>query len=209
VPDTLRVLLVGDDPLARSALAALLAHDAGLTLSGQGAPGEANALQQALDPDVILWDVGLARSSDDEHPDLALAAGAPLLALVAGAGQVAEARLLGARGILRRDSPAPRLLTAIRAVAEGLSVFDDASTGALQRPAGTRDPREPVEPLTPREHEVLQLLGSGHSNKEIAQRLSISEHTAKFHVAKLLQKLGAESRSEAVFIGARLGLLLM
>jgi DNA-binding NarL/FixJ family response regulator len=78
----------------------------------------------------------------------------------------------------------------------------------LLRPVAA-EPRALVEPLTPREQEVLQLLASGLSNKEIAQRLAISEHTAKFHVAKLLQKLGAESRSEAVFLAARMGLLVV
>lgn len=208
MPDSLRVLLLGDDPLARSALTALFAHDAELTLVGQGGPGEGASLAQALDPDVILWDMGLARAPDDERAEAAPAFDAPLLALVAGEAQVGEARTSGARGILRRDAEAPRLLAALRAVVQGLSVFDEASSGALLRPAA-RDPLEPIEPLTPRELEVLQLLAAGQSNKQIAQRLSISEHTAKFHVAKLLQKLGAASRSEAVFIGARLGLLLL
>lgn len=206
--EALRVLLLGEDPLARAGLAVLVAHGAELLLVGQGGPHEGTALARALDPDVILWDVGLARPSEDDRAEASLAFDAPLVALVAGEAQVAEARTAGARGILRRDAEAPRLLAALRAVVQGLSVFDEASTGALLRPAA-RDPREPIEPLTPREQEVLQLLAAGQSNKQIAQRLSISEHTAKFHVAKLLQKLGAQTRSEAVFIGARLGLLLL
>jgi two-component system, NarL family, nitrate/nitrite response regulator NarL len=200
----LRLLLIGDDPLARSALAALLAEDGELLLVGQATSAEAAPLP-ALDPDVTLWDMGLPREKDDA----ARRGGfdGPLVALVAAPAQVAEARAAGARGILRRDTDAPRLLAALRAVAAGLVVLDDASSSAL-RPL-PREPRGAAEALTPREQEVLQLMASGLSNKEIARRLAISEHTAKFHVAKLLQKLGAESRSEAVFVAARLGLLLV
>lgn len=207
-PEPLRVLLLGDDPLARSALAALLAHDAELILVGQGGPREGASLARDLDPDVILWDMGWAPAFDDDDSQVPLGLDAPLLALVAGEARAAEARVSGARGVVRRDTQEPRLFAALHAVAQGLSVFDEAATAALLRPRA-REPREPIEPLTPREQEVLQLLSAGRSNKQIAQQLSISEHTAKFHVARLVQKLGAETRSEAVFIGARLGLLLL
>ena len=68
---------------------------------------------------------------------------------------------------------------------------------------------ELIEPLTPRESEVLQMLASGLANKEIATRLAISEHTVKFHVASILGKLGAASRTEAVTLGIRRGLVLL
>ena len=202
----MRLLLVGDDPLARSALAALVAEDSRILLVGQAAPAEAASLLQALDPDVVLWDVGLEHERDADAP--LFGAEWPLVALVAGETQVALARAAGARGILRRDLDAPRLLAALHGAALGLVVYDDAAAASLLRPAALL-PRALVEPLTPREQEVLQLLASGLSNKAIAQRLAISEHTAKFHVAKLLQKLGALSRSEAVFLGARMGLLVV
>jgi DNA-binding NarL/FixJ family response regulator len=201
-----RLLLVGDDPLARSALAALVAEDARILLVGQAAPADAASLLPALDPDVVLWDVGLPHERDADAPFSG--AERPLLALVAGEAQVALARAAGARGILRRDLDAPRLSAALHGVAQGLLVYDDAAAASLLRPAAP-EPRGSSEPLTPREQEVLQLLAAGLSNKEIARRLEISEHTAKFHVAKLLQKLGALSRSEAVFLGARMGLLVV
>jgi len=201
-----RLLLVGDDPLARSALAALVAEDSRILLVGQAAPTEAVALVHALDPDVVLWDVGLEHDGDADAP--LSGAERPLVALVAGEAQIALARAAGARGILRRDLDAPRLLAALHGAALGLVVYDEAAAASLLRPAAL-EPRALVEPLTPREQEVLQLLASGLSNKAIAQRLAISEHTAKFHVAKLLQKLGALSRSEAVFLGARMGLLVV
>ena len=91
--------------------------------------------------------------------------------------------------------------------AEDLLVVERAlSDGALRtRPAA----EALVEPLTPRELEVLQLLGHGLSNRALAARLHISEHTAKFHVNAILGKLGAQTRAEAVAQGVRLGLLLL
>jgi DNA-binding NarL/FixJ family response regulator len=73
----------------------------------------------------------------------------------------------------------------------------------------SRLPADLAEPLTPREKEVLQMLASGLANKEIASRLAISEHTVKFHVASILGKFGAGSRTEAVAIGIRSGLVLL
>jgi DNA-binding NarL/FixJ family response regulator len=113
----------------------------------------------------------------------------------------------GASGVLGRDADADRLAAAARAAAEDLLVVERAlSEGALRiRPAA----ETLVEPLTPRELEVLQLLGQGLSNRALAERLHISEHTAKFHVNAILGKLGAQSRAEAVAQGVRLGLLLL
>jgi DNA-binding NarL/FixJ family response regulator len=199
--DPIRLLLLSADPLARNGLLALVASEA-VTVVGEGAPEEASTLCAALDPDVVLWDMGVAASPDEAVPP----ADVPLLALVADDEQAASARAAGARGILQRDAGAARLVAAVRAVAAGLTVLDEPSAAALLRPAAA--PAGPIEPLTPREQEVLQLLAEGLSNKQIASRLGISEHTAKFHVAKLLQKLGVESRSEAVFVGVRLGLLV-
>lgn len=203
--DPVRLLLLSADPLARSGLAALVVGEA-LTVVGEGPPDEASALAASFDPDVVIWDLGLARNADDGRAGPPAAA-VPLLALVADDEQAAQARAAGARGILQRDSGPAHLAAAIRAVAAGLTVLDEPNAAALIRPAAA--PAGTIEPLTPREQGVLQLLAEGLSNKEIALRLGISEHTAKFHVAKLLQKLGAESRSEAVFTGVRLGLLLV
>jgi DNA-binding NarL/FixJ family response regulator len=90
-------------------------------------------------------------------------------------------------------------------VASGLAVLDAAAAGELLRPA----PAAPSEGLTPRELEVLALLAEGLSNKAIAGRLGISDHTAKFHVNAILGKLGAENRSEAIVRAARLGLVVL
>lgn len=131
----------------------------------------------------------------------------PVLALV-HAGGAAAAIAAGAKGAIRRDSRASAIVAAIHAVQQGLRVFDADYTPAasLSQPEAATQPRA-HGPLTPREAEVLTLLAEGLSNKEIAARLGISEHTAKFHVNSILQKMSAQKRVEAVVRAARLGLI--
>jgi len=210
------VLLVGDDPLARSGLAALLAGEPGLAVVGEAAPGEmATEDAMALSPRVALWDLGLSPSSALERLPGAADAGPPIVALLADEELAADAYAAGARGLLFRDAGPSRLAAALRAVAQGLVVLDGALAGLLS-PAAADDDRpdsaeddEPAEPLTPREQEVLHLLAEGLSNKQIGARLGVSEHTAKFHVAAILGKLGAEGRTDAVVRAARAGLILL
>jgi DNA-binding NarL/FixJ family response regulator len=114
--------------------------------------------------------------------------------------------------IVGRDASAGELCAAVAAVAEGLVAVPASRAGrVLGRPAApvTPDPEGPPEPLTAREREVLDLLGQGLSNRRIAERLRISEHTAKFHVASVLSKLGAATRAEAVSRGIRRGLVTL
>lgn len=209
-----RLLVVGDDPLARSGLAALLGSESGISIVGQSAPGEdaAAALAQH-DPDVVLWDLGPRPEGTLEFPGTTGEDGAPVLALVPGEGLAAEALALGARGVLYRDAGSARLAAALAAVARGLTVLDSGLAETfLEAQAGSppaEEPDAPVEPLTPREIEVLQLLAQGLSNKLIGKSLGISEHTAKFHVNAILGKLGAQGRTDAVVRAARLGLVLL
>jgi DNA-binding NarL/FixJ family response regulator len=106
-----------------------------------------------------------------------------------------------AGGMLSADASSEQMIQAIKAIAAGLTVFDGAlfTRNTVETPS--------VEPLTPRETEVLTLLADGLGNKEIAHRLSISEHTIKFHIRSILGKLGASSRTEAVSLGLRSGLI--
>jgi|SRR5688572_6408103 len=102
--------------------------------------------------------------------------------------------------IVSRDAPIEQIVHALRAAVAGLLVFEGSLT---PRP----DPADEVAELTPREMQVLQLLASGLPNREIADRLGISEHTIKFHIASILGKLQASSRTEAVTRGLRSGLI--
>lgn len=119
------------------------------------------------------------------------------------------------RAILPADAGPRLILAAVELVAAGFEILpDQTALGASEMhetPSRLRDDRDPsVAPnLTPREKQVLQLLAGGASNKLIARRLELSVHTAKFHVASVLRKLGAQSRLEAVGIGVRLGLVLV
>jgi|SoiMethySBSTD1v2_1073268.scaffolds.fasta_scaffold1020456_2 DNA-binding NarL/FixJ family response regulator len=106
----------------------------------------------------------------------------------------------GSGGILRADASTEQIVQAVHSVASGLMVFDSVAV-----PHVDDDPL--IEPLTPRENEVLQLLADGLGNKEIAFRLGISEHTIKFHIRSILGKLGASTRTEAVSRGLRSGLI--
>jgi DNA-binding NarL/FixJ family response regulator len=108
-------------------------------------------------------------------------------------------------GVVSPDASPEELSAAIVAVIQGLVVLPRALTRRLLR--GQEVVEEPSEPLTAREREVLGLLGQGLSNKMIARDLQISEHTVKFHVSSIYAKLGAASRTEAVGLGARLGLI--
>jgi two-component system nitrate/nitrite response regulator NarL len=160
--------------------------------------------------DVLVVDAGLSpafayeaiRSLTVETPVLALVASADLLPAIAA----------GASGALHRDSPPDLVLAAVSAIHEGLAVFDRSFVERLvPAPAASQTEgaaaRQERDELTPREQEVLALLAEGLSNKEIASRLDISDHTAKFHVNSILQKMGAQKRVEAVVRAARLGII--
>ncbi len=201
--DEVHVLVVSEDPLVRSGLASLLAGQPGIVVEGQMSPDELPA--EAGEPEVAVWDAGTG-SSGLEHLDETASRSLRVLAVLADEGQAAEALGAGALGVVRRDAGAARLAAAVRAVAEGLVVLDAVAAESVLRPR----PAAPatVEHLTPREQEVLQLLAQGLSNKLIAGRLGISDHTVKFHVNAILGKLGAQSRTEAIAQAARLGLVL-
>jgi len=124
---------------------------------------------------------------------------------------LAETLRAGVRAVLPSDIAPEQLVAALEAAAAGLIVVHPAEVD-LMFPVvegASRQLGELAEPLTPRESEVLQMLASGFANKTIAARLKISEHTVKFHVASILGKLGASSRTEAVSLGIRRGLVLL
>ncbi|MFP2923745.1 LuxR C-terminal-related transcriptional regulator [Pyxidicoccus sp. 3LG] len=206
----LRLALVAEDPLARGALSRALGDQGGeLLVVATGTQVELESAEGEA-PDVVLWDTGLRLPDTDtrvEVPDL----GAPVLALVADEAAGEVALTAGARGLLFRDVGPAQLSAALQAVARGLTVFDPALAEVRAAPRATSTASSTAGPdsLTPREREVLALLAEGLSNKAIADRLSISEHTAKFHVNAVLAKLGVQRRTEAVVRAARMGLVTL
>jgi DNA-binding NarL/FixJ family response regulator len=116
----------------------------------------------------------------------------------------------GVRGILPAEVEAEQLAAALDAVVRGLVAIHPSEIQASRMPGSSNaDFMEAIEPLTARERDVLQMLSQGLGNKEIAARLKISEHTVKFHVASILGKLGASTRTEAVSVALRRGLILL
>jgi two-component system, NarL family, nitrate/nitrite response regulator NarL len=200
----IRVLIVGDQ-LARAGLATLLAGEPGLTVAGQIDADEASAPALELyRPDVVLWDMGYDSAAAGERLTDLHAEGAQVLVLLASDAQAMTIWQSGARGLLLRDAETTALVAALAALAEGLVVLSPSLALALK----ATDAAQPAgDQLTPREHDVLQLLAEGLPNKAIARRLAISEHTVKFHINALMGKLGAQSRTEAVVRAMRLGLV--
>jgi two-component system nitrate/nitrite response regulator NarL len=206
--ERLRVFVAADTPEERARLTALLEADDGLTVAGQGPVDlDGDALRDA-DPDVVVASrdrSGVGGAAGGVWRDLD---GLVLIVLVSSPDDAASAMAAGARAVLIQDVEASVLGAAVRAVARGLLViapeFGSAATALRERDVGVL-----VEDLTPRELEVLQVLAEGRSNKEIAQRLGVSEHTVKFHIDSILGKLDAHTRTEAVTRAARQGLIIL
>lgn len=202
-----RIVIIADDPLARAGLAALLAQCDGIAVVGQMESGAASTdVVDALGvyrPEAVVWDLGFDPDSALDRMADARAAGYPVIALLADGDSAPAIWAAGARGLLLRTVDAAVLSAAIGAVKCGLVTVDPALSSVL--PLTRAYP--PVEDLTPRELDVLRLLANGLSNRAIAQQLEISEHTVKFHLNAILSKLGAQSRTEAVVMAIRLGLI--
>jgi DNA-binding NarL/FixJ family response regulator len=205
--DNPRVLIMAHDPLARAGLATLLSRQSGCLVVGQvGLDTDLEANLAAYQPDAVVCDLGwepeLEPLIDLKDVDM------PVVALLPDETHVTAAWEAGARGLLLRDVSAERLVATVQAICQELVVVDPSLASSL---LSSRDLAsiQPIEQLSPRELEVLQLLAEGLPNKAIAHRLSISEHTVKFHVNAIMGKLGAQSRTEAAVRAARLGLILL
>lgn len=202
----IRVLVIADDVLARGGLVSALQDWPDLNVVGRASPSDSyQELLIGFRPEVVLWDVGWA---EDRPPDEWGANDQPsVLALIQEPDQAALAWSWGARGVLLRSADGATLAAAVRSLALGLSVAGESlwpdPQAALYQPGTERE----LEELTPRELDVLQLLAEGLSNRGIAHRLGVSEHTVKFHVNSILGKLNAQSRTEAAVLAARAGLL--
>ena len=203
------VLIVAGRELAGARLEATLRGRTGLRVAVSG-PAE---LARRLD-DVGAASVVLAVEPDDTGRalealrGLSRVEGVVLLAADPSQAWTAHARRAGVRAVLRVDPTAEELVAAIAAVRAGLVVLHPDT---LERPSKPRaaDTRGGPASLTPREREILEMIAEGMSNRIIAGRLGISSQTVKFHVASILAKLGAASRTEAVTFGVRQGLIAL
>ena len=214
------VFIVASSPLARSGLNNLLASR---SVAIAGSVANLDDLDHRLDD--VPADVILADSTGEPLESFlnsfvasGLASDFNIVVLVEPASLAASFAALrqGVRAVLPNDVSPEQLVAALQAAASGLLVLHPAqvaaqvtANGFASAPARSRELNELAEPLTPRESEVLQMLAGGLVNKEIAAKLAISEHTVKFHVASIFGKLGAATRTEAVSVGIRRGLVLL
>ncbi len=207
------VLVVDDHPLYRNGVrAALLGHGDILVLGAVGSAGEALIACRVGCPNVVLLDINLPDMSGIQAARHILEQ-CPSTAVIALTAHDDEAYMVavaesGARGYLLKSATDGEIVSAVRAVAEGGSVFAPAVTQALLRHARGENHREDFG-LTEREIEVLRHAASGLTNREIAHELGISERTAQAHLSHIFNKMGATSRTEAVTLALRHGLITL
>jgi DNA-binding NarL/FixJ family response regulator len=202
----IRLVIAAPSAVIRTGLEALASSSPGLQIVGS-LPDLSGA--DDLDPDVVLSALRL-----DEIPPMEGRRVLPQVLLTNDSQPLwtIEALRLGVRALLRRDAPPAEVLAAVEAAANGLAILDPQDLDALlssAAPAPAQAEGESSSALTPRELEVLRMMAEGVANKIIAWKLGISEHTVKFHVASILARRGASSRTEAVMIGIRKGLVLL
>lgn len=209
----IRVLVVDDQRLVRESIASLLDVQPGIEVVGTAGDGrEAVDQTLALRPDVVLMDVRMPTMDGVEAVAILLRR-APdcrvvMLTTFDDEEYVVQALRAGATGYLLKDLPARELADAVRMAHAGVVQFDRAAAdrlaSALSRPSGTVPP-DPS--LTPREIEVLRLVAEGSTNREIAERLYLSEGTVKNHVSRVLTRLGLRDRTQAAIYARDHGLL--
>lgn len=215
---SIRVLIVDDERLVRAGFRMILAGEEGIEVAGEASSGsEAIDASRRLKPDVILMDVrmpgmdGLVATREIVGSVESGVAGPRVIVLttfdldeyVFGALQA------GATGFLLKDAPVAQLVAAIRAASTGASLLSPEATRRLVGRFARRgpDPGAAVTTLTARENEVLLLVAQGLSNREIGAALTVTEETAKTHVAHILGKLELRDRVQAVVFAYEHGLV--
>jgi DNA-binding NarL/FixJ family response regulator len=204
-PAKIRVLSIDDHPLVREGLAALINAQTDMCVVGQGATGhEAIKLFGELQPDVALMDLRLPDLSgiDAMITILSSSPQAKVIMVTSSEGDVEMERALagGAKGYILKSMPPREVLDAIRKVHAGKKAIPPEIAAQLADHMSD-------EALTAREIEVLQQVAEGNRNRDIADRLFISEGTVKVHIQHIMDKLGASDRTQAITIAVRRGII--
>ncbi|MET0736291.1 MAG: response regulator transcription factor [Microbacterium sp.] len=208
----IRLLIADDHPVVRAGLAGLLSDEPGFEVVGEASDGEeAVRFAAATRPDVVLMDLRMPHVDGVTATARIVAgeAGSPaprvlILTTYESDDQILAAIEAGASGYLLKAAPQAEIVAGIRSVAAGQSALSPAV--AVRLVERMRRPG-PEAVLTPRETEVLRLVASGHSNKQIAVVLGIGESTVKTHLLKVFEKLGVADRTRAVTLAMERGLL--
>ena len=196
----IRIVILAENLTHGEALAKLLAEDERFDVTEMCTPARWHGRERSIAADVIVAvNIRLDDLPNDSRPAVVLADRDPLN--MPGEGPI--------RAWLPRNALPAEIAAAISAAACDLTCLTQAQARRWLRPDSIDRDEQPalLETLTPRELQVLRMMADGLGNKEIAGQLGISDHTAKFHVAQILAKLGAGSRAEAVAIGMRRGLV--
>lgn len=203
--NTIRVIVIAASPIIRMGLSAMLEDSPKLTVVKSVSDIDSvNDRIVELPPDVLLFDWN---SNDYETKTQSQFISATII-LIDRLEEINLKTILadGVKGILPQTSTESEIIAAVEAVASGLVILHPEVVDNLWLLPETNLQQQT---LTPREIEVLQMLTSGLSNKAIAQQLHISEHTVKFHVSSIFQKLDVSTRTQAVAVGVRLGLIML
>ncbi|MGO9260558.1 MAG: response regulator [Bryobacteraceae bacterium] len=204
-PDRIRVLTVDDHPLLREGIAAIIDGEPDMTLVSHASTGaEAIQMHREYQPDVTLMDLRLPDVSGIDAM-LAIRSESPnarviILTTFEGDVEIQRALQAGARGYLLKSMPPNELAQAIREVHAGKKRVPPAIAAHLAEYMGS-------ERLSPREIEVLRQVADGNRNRDIADKLHISEETVKVHVKHIMDKLGANDRTQAIAIAVRRGII--
>jgi DNA-binding NarL/FixJ family response regulator len=209
------VLLADDHAVVRSGIRGFLEQDPRLCIVAEVGNGDlALALAQQYHPDVLVRDIQMPGKNGIEVARVVRAGGsnAGILILTAYDDEpyLLGALQAGANGYVLKTAGPDELVEAVHAVYEGQSVLDPQLTQRLWQQAvhqGSGRPGSVSEPLSSRETEVLRLVARGYTNKAVATQLGISDRTVQGHLANIFGKLNAQSRTDAVMIGLRLGLI--
>jgi DNA-binding NarL/FixJ family response regulator len=200
----IKLLLADDQPLFRQSLAALLDLEDDLTIVGQANNGQ-EAIDQAqqLQPDIILMDLRMpicngieaTKAIRDRYPWIRIL----VLTTFDEDEDIWHALQAGALGYLLKNTPAPQLASAIRTLHQGHSQLGPTIASKVFAQINTSRPPEPmpIDPLSDRERQILQLIRQGHNNREIASHLHLSEGTVRNHVSQILSKLQVRDRTQA------------
>jgi DNA-binding NarL/FixJ family response regulator len=205
----IKLLLVDDQGIIREGLRSLLETKADLSIIGEADNGKAAVeLALSLRPDVVLMDVrmpimdGVAatRALTEQAPEIKVL----VLTTFDDDEYVTQALRCGAKGYLLKDTPSSELADAIRAIHRGYTQFGPGlMEKAFSSAPAVEEPPEAFTQLTPREQEVLQLIATGCSNREISEKLYISERTVKNHVNSLLRRLNLRDRTQVAILAAK------